>query len=97
MDSDGTVAAGPIMTGSVTFGDFTVTQAFGTSLRPLLQPPGSSNGSVSAPGSNATTNGDKGLLGVGPYVAVFRMACCLLTSLSFKAIIIASRADSAGL
>ncbi|KDQ56688.1 hypothetical protein JAAARDRAFT_36181 [Jaapia argillacea MUCL 33604] len=47
---DGTVATGPILVGSVDFGNFTVSkQAF-----------------ISAPGSNATTSGDTGLLGVGP-------------------------------
>ncbi|KAH8110313.1 aspartic peptidase domain-containing protein [Phellopilus nigrolimitatus] len=46
---DGTVASGPVYVGDVTFGNFTVSQAF-----------------ISAPGTNATTNNDKGLLGVGP-------------------------------
>ncbi|THH09569.1 hypothetical protein EW145_g1912 [Phellinidium pouzarii] len=47
--SDGTVAEGPLYVGNVTFGNFTVNQAF-----------------ISAPGTNATTNQDRGLLGVGP-------------------------------
>ncbi|TDL18812.1 acid protease [Rickenella mellea] len=46
---DGTVAQGPILITNVTFGNFSVPQAF-----------------ISAPGTNATTNGDTGLLGVGP-------------------------------
>ncbi|TDL24668.1 acid protease [Rickenella mellea] len=46
---DGTVAQGSILIANVTFGNFSVPQAF-----------------ISAPGTNATTNGDTGLLGVGP-------------------------------
>ncbi|KAI5119387.1 hypothetical protein M0805_001061 [Coniferiporia weirii] len=47
--SDGTSASGQVCIGNVTFGEFTVSQAF-----------------ISAPGSNAVTNRDNGLLGVGP-------------------------------
>jgi hypothetical protein len=47
---DQTSATGPILIGNVTFGTFTVAQ----------------QAFISAPGSNATTSGDKGLLGVGP-------------------------------
>ena len=56
--SNGTVTQGPILIGNVGFGGFTVLQAFsecGFSFQYA----------VSAPGSNATTNGDTGLLGVG--------------------------------
>ena len=61
------MAQGPILVGPVSFGDFKVEkQAFseskifipgGTLLIALL---------VSAPGSNATTAPDRGLLGIGP-------------------------------
>jgi len=47
---DTTVAEGPILVGNVTFGTFTVAK----------------QAFISAPGSNATASGDKGLLGVGP-------------------------------
>ncbi|KDQ56686.1 hypothetical protein JAAARDRAFT_194660 [Jaapia argillacea MUCL 33604] len=47
---DGSVAQGPIMVGPVSFGNFTVPK----------------QAFISAPKSNATTSGDKGLLGVGP-------------------------------
>ncbi|KDQ58215.1 hypothetical protein JAAARDRAFT_206888 [Jaapia argillacea MUCL 33604] len=47
---DGSFARGPILVGSVQFGDYTVeNQTF-----------------ISAPGSNALHSGDKGLLGLGP-------------------------------
>ncbi|KDQ58212.1 hypothetical protein JAAARDRAFT_35033 [Jaapia argillacea MUCL 33604] len=47
---DGSSAQGPILAGSVQFGDYTVdNQTF-----------------ISAPGSSAVTSGDKGLLGLGP-------------------------------
>ncbi|KDQ56687.1 hypothetical protein JAAARDRAFT_36180 [Jaapia argillacea MUCL 33604] len=47
---DMTVAQGPILVGPVSFGNFTVAK----------------QAFISAPKSNATTSGDKGLLGVGP-------------------------------
>ena len=66
---DGTVAQGPVLIGNVSVGTFSASQAFSeSSIRDISRRSVNRFHSVSAPGSNATTFNDKGLLGVGPYV-----------------------------
>lgn len=70
-DSDTTVAAGPILIGEVTIGDFTVQkQAFSKNHAHMPTNRLLTGSTVSAPGTNATTSNDKGLLGLGPYVFI---------------------------
>lgn len=76
------MAQGPILVGPVQFGDFIVKeQAFSKSGSDCYSAESHLFPLVSAPGSNATTAPDRGLLGIGPYVT-FRLTSSACSAVS---------------